>query len=224
MDKLTDARNNGTYGKAEADELPLIRHGSFKLAYNHEMIFLIIAAGIAAASLIVLLPVITLAAKMESSAIFEAVLAAVWGVFSIMCAVIFMGRGCEFSAEQNEFMLKGPGRKTEYFYYSDVSDITFEPFSLFGKHRGYIVTVTTSLRTTQYREIFGDNKVIRDVTATPFYYLGVNSGIITTEKPQLDSEEVDSMFESALIEQITAKAYRETENDGKSFGDTRWNR
>lgn len=224
MDKLLDARNNGTYGKTEAEELPLIRHGSFKVAYNHEMVFLIIAAGIAAASLIAFLPVMKLAFVMESGELLEVILATVCGFFGIMCAVIFMGRGCEFSAEQSEFTVKGPGKKTEYFYYSDVSDITFEPFSLFGKHRGYIVTVTTSLRTTQYRVIFGDNKVIKDVTATPFYYLGVNSGIITTEKPQLDSEEVDSMFESALIEQITAKAYRETENDGKSFGDTRWNR
>lgn len=224
MDELLSARNDGTYGKTEADRLPLIRHGSFKLAYNHEMIFLIIAAGIAAAALIALFPVMKLAFEMESSALLEAILAAVCGFFGIMCAVIFMGRGCEFSAEQNEFTVKGPGRKTEYFYYSDVSDITFEPFSLFGRHRGYIVTVTTSIRTTQYRVIFGENKVIKDVTATPFYYLGVNSGIITTEKPQLDSDEVDGMFESALIEQITAKAYRETENDGKSFGDTRWNR
>jgi len=50
----------------------------------------------------------------------------------------------------------------------------------------------------------------------------VNSGIFTTEKPTLDTEGVESMFESMVVEQITRKNYAELEKDGRSDGGSIW--
>lgn len=232
MDKLQRARDEGAYGKTESDELPLIRRGTFKVAYNNEMVFLLIAVGLMIVMFIGFLPLITAvnnAREMGVSykttgIVLTAVLLILEIVFGSISAFIFMGRHCEFSAEETEFVVKGPGGKTDYFYYSDVQDIDFKPFRLFGKDRGHIVTVTTSIRTVEYRVVFGDNKVIKDISGNPFYYLGVNSEIIVPEKPQIDIEGTESMFESMMVEYITRKNLELTENDGLQQGDMRWKR
>ena len=233
MDNLQRAREDGTYGRTEAQELPLIRRGSFKVAYNNEMVFLLIAVVLMIVMFIGFMPLIVLAHNASeigdisyktSSTVLMAVLLIIEIVFGSISAFIFMGRNCEFSAEETEFVVKGPGGKTEYFYYSDVQDIDFKPFRLFGKDRGHIVTITTSVREIEYRVIFGENKVIKDISGNPFYYLGVNSGIIVAEKPQIDTDMAESMFESMMIEHMTRKNYEATENDGLKKGDMRWRR
>ena len=231
MDNLQRAREEGTYGRTEADELPLIRRGSFKVAYNNEMVFLIIAVVLMIVMFIGFLPILTSVndsyemgniSRKANRGVLLAVLLIIEGVFGAVSAFIFMGRNCEFSAEQTEFVVKGPGGKTEYFYYSDVQDIDFKPFTLFGKDRGHIVTITTSVRVIEYRVVFGENKVIKDISGNPFYYLGVNSEIIVPEKPQIDTEGAESIFESMMIEHMTRKNYEATENDGLKKGDMRW--
>ncbi|MBQ4165440.1 MAG: hypothetical protein IJD85_03870 [Oscillospiraceae bacterium] len=229
MNDLTRAREVGDYGKKE--ELPLIRKGSFKCAYNHEMVYLLAVAGLAVVSFIAMMPIIVSAnfaaeqgdiSFKTSKTVFMAVIILLEVVFGTIFAFVFMGRRCEYDAGEHEFIVKGPGQKTEYFYYSDVRDITFEPIKLFGNHRGFLITITTSLRQYEYRYIFSDNKVFKDINATPFYYLGVNSGIFTTEKPTLDTDGVESMFESMVVEQITRKNYAELEKDGRSDGGSIW--
>jgi len=229
MDDLTRAREIGDYGRKE--EIPLIRKGSFKCSYNHEMVFLFVAAGLAVVSFIIMLPIIVSAnyaaeqgdiSYKTSDTVFQAVLILLELVFGAIIAFIFMGRRCEYDAGEHEFIVKGPGNRTEYFYYSDVQDIEYEPLKLFGNHRGFLVTITTSLRRYEYRYIFSDNKVFKDINATPFYYLGVNTGIFTTEKSTLDTEGVESIFESMVVEQITRKTYAELENDGRSNGGVTW--
>ena len=229
MDELTRAREDGSYGRKE--EIPLIRKGSFKCSYNHEMVFLLTAAGLAVVSFIALMPLIASAnfaaeqgdiSFKTSNTVFQAVLILLELVFGTIFAFVFMGRRCEYDAGEHEFIVKGPGKRTEYFYYSDVQDIEFEPIKLFGNHRGFLVTITTSLRRYEYRYIFSDNKVFKDINATPFYYLGVNTGIFTTEKSTLDTEGVESIFESMVVEQITRKTYAELENDGRSNGGVTW--
>lgn len=233
MDNLQRAREDGTYGRTEAQELPLIRRGSFKVAYNNEMVFLLIAVGLMIAMFIGFLPLIVAAnnayemgdiSYKTNRSVFTAVLLIIEVVFGAVSAFIFMGRNCEYSAEETEFVVKGPGGKTEYFYYSDVQDIDFQPFKLFGNQRGYIVTITTSVRVIEYRVIFGENKVVKDISGNPFYYLGVNSNIITTENSQIDTDVAESMFESMMVEQITRKNYEATENDGLKKGDMKWRR
>ncbi len=233
MDELQRAREDGSYGRTERDELPLIRRGSFKVAYNNEMVFLLIAVGLMIVMFIGFLPIITAAedayregaiSYKTNRGVFMAAFIVIEAVFGAITAFVFIGRNCEFSAEESEFVVKGPGKKTEYFYYSDVQDITFQPFKLFGNHRGYIVTIMTSVRVIEYRVIFGDNKVVKDVSGNPFYYLGVNSNVITLEKPQVDTDIAESMFESAMIEQITRKNLEAVENEGLKDGDMRWRR
>lgn len=231
MDNLQRARDEGSYGRTEAQELPLIRHGSFKVAYNHEMVFLLIAVGLMIVMFLGFLPILASAneafeagniSRKSSKGVFIAVLLVIEGVFAAITAFVFMGRNCEYSAEETEFVVKGPGNKKEYFYYSDVQDIIFQPFKLFGNHRGYIVTITTSVRVIEYRVIFGENKVVKDISGNPFYYLGVNSNLIVPEKPQIDTIGVEGMLESMVVEQITRKNLRLTENDGLNQGDARW--
>ncbi len=233
MDELQRAREEGSYGRTEAQAGPMIRHGSFKVAYNNEMVFLLLAVILMVAIFIAFLPFIVAAneayemgglSRKSSRTVFIAVVLIIEGVFGTISAFIFMGRNCEYSAEETEFVVKGPGKKTEYFYYSDVRDITFRPFKLFGNHRGYIVTISTSIRDYEYRVIFGDNKVVKDVSGNPFYYLGVNSNVITLEKPQVDTDTATYAFESAVIEQMTQKNYSDTEGDGNPFGDMKWRR
>lgn len=233
MDNLQRAREEGTYGRTEEQELPLIRRGSFKVAYNNEMVFLLIAVGLMIVMFIGFMPLIVLADRVfelgdasprTTGTVLMAVLLIIEIVFGSISAFIFMGRNCEFSAEETEFVVKGPSGKTEYFYYSDVQDIDFQPFRLFGKDRGHIVTITTSVREIEYRVIFGENKVIKDISGNPFYYLGVNSEIIVAEKPQIDTDMAESMFESMMIEHMTRKNYEATENDGLKKGDMRWRR
>lgn len=230
MDNLQRAREEGSYGRTEDQELPLIRHGLFKVAYNHEMVFLLIAAGLAVCSLIAVIPVIQISGIMlggtngRGNIVAEGILLGLAVVFGTVFAIIFNGRSCEYRAEETEFVVKGPGSKTEYFYYSEVQDIDFQPYKLFFKERGCIVTITTNIRVIEYRVVFGSNKVIKDISGNPFYYLGVNSNIITTEKPQIDTELAESVFESAMVEQITMKTYREMENEGLKKGDMKWRR
>ncbi len=233
MDNLQRARDEGTYGKNEADELPLIRRGTFKVAYNHEMVFLIIAVVLMALVFIAFLPLITAASqayelgdisRKTSRTVYLAVFLIIEFLFGTISAFVLMGRNCEYSAEETEFVVKGPGGRTEFFYYSEVQDIDFKPFKLFGKERGHIVTITTSIRTFEYRVVYGENKVLKDISGNPFYYLGVNSEIIVPEKPQIDTDMAESMFESMMIESITRKNYEAMENDGLKKGDMRWKR
>ncbi len=223
MDELQRARNEGRYDKDL--ELPLIRRGEFKIAYNNEMVFLIIIGVIMIAVLIAVFPMISAitedATRRSRQNTIYAVVGAIELVFGVFFAFVLMGRKAEYRAEETEFEVKGPGSKTEYFYYSDVQDVDFKPFKLFGNHRGYIVTVTTGIRTIEYRCVFSENKVFKDISGNPFYYLALNSGIITSEKPEVDSDGVESMFESMVVQQITEKNLSEMEEE-KIRSTTRW--
>ena len=69
------------------------------------------------------------------------------------------------------------------------------------------------MRDIKYRYIFGRNKVFTDIDGTPFYYLGLNSGLYAKTRVNVDEELVNSQFESMMIEQITMKTNKELYGD-----------
>lgn len=226
---LGKAREQGYYYREEKP--PLIRRGTFKCSYNHEAVFLLITLGLIVATLIFLLPMLTAVnelayngdiSRKTNRGVYMAVFIAMEFIFGTIFALILAGRRYEYRAEETEFVIKGPGGKTEYFYYSDVQDITAEPIKLLFKHRGYRVRITTSIRTVEYRIVFGENKVFTELNGTPFYYLGVNSGIFAVDKSSMDTELAESIFESMVVEQITRKSYEALDEGLKGSEHKRW--
>lgn len=198
--------------------------GEFKCAYDNEMVYLGIIVAIIAvlvlASLPMLLSLMGVLGSRGGVRFIYAVVLVGYIVFGSAFAVILNGRTCNYDANETEFVVTGPGKRKEYFYYSDVQDITTEEFRLFGKKRGYIVTISTSVRDIQYRYIFGKNKVFTDIDGTPFYYLGLNSGIYAKTRVNVDDDLVNSQFESMMVEQITKQTNREL-NEGLYQNTTR---
>ena len=202
----------------------MLNKGEFKCAYDHEMIFLAIIGVVLVVSLIAALPFLLFAADfLGGRHVVDTLLALLlpfYLVFGTIFAVIMSGRTCHYDAGETEFVITGPGKRKEYFYYDDVHDIRTEELKLFGKKRGYIVTISTGVRDISYRYVFGKNKVFTGIDATPFYYLGINSGLYVKTRPDLgnglDTDDVNMMFESMMIEQITQKNLNATETDGLS--------
>ena len=54
-------------------------------------------------------------------------------------------------------------------YYSDISEVIYKPTTLFGKLRGYHVTVVTGVRDFTYRYIFDRHDDLCEPRHTPFY-------------------------------------------------------
>ncbi len=200
----------------------MLSKGEFKCAYDREMIYLAIIGVILIVSLIVALPVIFyIIGFMGRRGRFDALIVMLipfYLIFGSLFAAILNGRTCHYDAGEKEFIITGPGKRKEFFYYDDVQDIRTEELKLFGKKRGYIVTVTTGVRDIEYRYIFGKNKVFTGIDATPFYYLGLNSGLYVKTRPNLDNnmdtDDINMMFESMMVEQITRKNMNATETDG----------
>lgn len=195
--------------------------GEFKCAFKYEMILLAIAAAIMVALIILALPILkdfvslTTSSRHSASNMIGALFVVGEIVFGSIFAFILNGRTYRYEAGETEFVVTGPGNSKEFFYYSDVQDIRTEELKLFGKKRGYLVTITTGVREVQYRYIFGRNKVFTGVEGTPFYYLGLNSGLYVKTAPVegVDSELISSQLESMMVEQITAKNRAEMDKD-----------
>ncbi len=191
--------------------------GEFKCAFDNEMVFLGIVLVVIIALAILMLPflldIIGFMGRRSGRDFLGAVAMAGFLVFGTIFAIILNGRTYHYDANETEFVVTGPGNHKEYFYYTDVQDITTEEFKLFGKKRGYIVTISTSVRDIQYRYVFGKNKVFTDIDGTPFYYLGLNSGLYAKTRANVDEDLVNAQFESMMVEQITMNTIKELNGD-----------
>lgn len=199
--------------------------GEFKCAFDNEMIYLaiigVILVVLVIASLPFVLSLLNFVGRRNGADFLGVIMIPFYIVFGTAFAVVLNGRTCNYDANETEFVVTGPGKRKEYFYYSDVQDITTEEFRLFGKKRGYIVTITTSVRDVQYRYIFGKNKVFTDIDGTPFYYLGLNSGLYAKTGANVDEEQVNLQFESMVLEQITMNTNREINEDDTYYNGIR---
>ncbi len=157
-----------------------IRRGHFRCAYDLEFVWLLATAIPALA----LLGVFAFSVTGDITRLFDNIYNAICiGGIVLSCAfsAICYGKNYGFIAEQDAFVISRRG-KTRRYYYADITDVRFEEFSLFGKKRGYIVTIETRYVSDTYRFIFGQNRIFTDATNTPFYYLMRNARL--TNAPQ----------------------------------------
>ncbi|MBE6901805.1 MAG: hypothetical protein E7478_04970 [Ruminococcaceae bacterium] len=193
------------------DEKKILRRGTFKCAHPYERVFVFTADILCAVNTAYWFIMTRLYKPFEDPDLFEAK----WSLFllfflvglivrSVIVAIATIGRECSYRAEQKEFVVEGPARRREIFYYSDVYAVHREPLTLYGVKRGYLVTIETGVREVQYRYIYSDKKLMTDFEDTPFYFLAVNSGIMeySDEPSGITFEDVAAMMVQRGVRQL----------------------
>lgn len=165
----------------------IIREGSFRCAYNAELVWLL-ATAIPA---LVLFGTFAVSVSDDIVNLFDNIYTAICAggiALSLIFSAICYGKNYHFSAERDAFVISRRGKK-RWYYYADITDIRFEEFKLFGKKRGYVVTIETKYNADVYRFIFGGNRIFTDATNTPFYYLMRNAQL--TNAPENNTPDPD---------------------------------
>ncbi len=204
--------------KYEAETKKHLSRGEFKCAFDKEALYLAVIGSVLVVSIIAAFPLVMVVMNFTGVGDTLVIFAIpFYLVFGTLFAIILNGRTCTYEAGETEFVITGPGKRREFFYYNDVQDITTEELKLFGKVRGYVVTITTGVRDVEYRYIFGKNKVFTGIDGTPFYYLGLNSGLYVKTAATLgngmEADDINMMFESMMVEQITVRNLKAVENE-----------
>ena len=210
--------------KSSAQRKPLIRSGRFRRSYKYEGAALLIWALISAVGIGLILyfsyQLGTVYAAQEMD--FEAAADIMWILmlgWLIACVfsftIISSGGLCTYSAGETEFVIKGPGRKQEIFYYSDVYEVRYEPIRLLFLDRGYLVTITTGVRDITYRYLYGDGKRNRRIEDSPFYYLEYNCGLC--EKDDAPPPDLETVKEMIAVGQYQRSYERIKEEDDSFF-------
>ena len=203
----------------------LLRRGSFKCAHPYEMVFvmLIRIAEIGSALFwFVKLDIIGTLSDADMTEMkftyYLLIMSGISFVMAIFFAIATMGRNCEYRAEKDGFVIEGPGKRNEYFYYNDVLSVDYEPLKLFFRNRGYLVTIETGVRVIRYRYIFTEKKILTEFEDTPFYFLAVNSGLSRYEdRPSgVTAEQVAAMYVRKGNEQIAEES--RVRSGGRSLG------
>ena len=178
------------------EKKPMIRRGSFRVGYGSEE-KLIIMCGIGAALCLCMFIVglVLFGAPTDFMGFMGSVF---WIIPMVICLVfipvIFYGRRCTYYAGDKELDAVTPGG-SDYLYYSDISEVIYKPTTLFGKLRGYHVTVVTGVRDFTYRYIFDRHDDLCEPRHTPFYILELNAGL---KQP----EETDPELAAAVMAQF----------------------
>ncbi|MBE6888848.1 MAG: hypothetical protein E7485_02365 [Ruminococcaceae bacterium] len=112
----------------------------------------------------------------------------------------------KYEIRDTEFSVTAPNGSEEIFYYSDVKAVEYTAFKK-GKNRGYIVKITTGIRSVKYQFVFGVNAEKFDTSATPFFELEVNAGL---REPmpvvEVDKDAIMEQFEQMSRDQKMGKA------------------
>ncbi len=175
-------------GKTE-DEIELIRSreypflpktirgaGMFRCAYNGELAALIMTQ---------LLAILIFGAALFGehgffandgelfADVFNFVQTGIAFVFEFVYMMVLYGKGYHYKLCDDAMVITRRG-KAEYFYYSEILNVRFLPFKRGRRQRGYIITISTNIKETQFRYI--TERVI-DVNMND---MGV-AGVITDE-------------------------------------------
>lgn len=185
----------------------MLRKGEFNCATNAERVMLLFFVGLAFTVIILVLSFFDFG---EINFLLDTMVGVC--VFMDIClgiawAVMGSDRRYEYEALETEFIITGSNGKKEFFYYSDIKDITYVPFRASRKRNGYIVTITTGIRDVVYRYVFSDNKFFTEPEGTPFFYLAYNAGLAeSTPKNVVNPEAILNQFESRQrLQQRTKK-------------------
>ncbi len=156
----------------------LNRRGSFRVGYSNEdklILMCIIGAVLCVGMFIVGL--ITVGAPVDFMSFMGGTF---WIIPAALCLlfipVIVYGRRCSYFAG-DELLETVTPRGSDYLYYSDISEVIYKPMRLFGKPRGFHVTVVTGVRDISYRYIFDRRDEHIEPKHTPFFILELNAGL-----------------------------------------------
>ncbi len=130
------------------------------------------------------------------------------GGFAAIRVFMALGREYSYEAGGSEFVVTDMEGNKEYFYYSDVSSVTYTP-SYSGKNiAGYVVEIASGFRKVTYRFRFGPNADNKSTAATPFYCIEVNSGLREHEDVGMSGEQIMAEFERMQRDQKRASNRR----------------
>lgn len=130
-------------------------------------------------------------------ALLEAIAAVTW-------IVVSMRGDYSYEIRENEFSVTAPNGETEYFFYSDIQSVDYQPLKK-GRDKGYTVVITTSVRTVKYQFVFGYNAENTDTSDTPFYYLEIRAGLREEIADEIDKEGIMAQFERMTREQSISR-------------------
>lgn len=172
------------------------RRGSFRVGYSNEGRLIVMCAVGAFLCLCMFVVGLLLFGAPDSftgfmGSVFWVIPAA---VCLILIPVIMYGRNCSYYAGEKEMETVTP-RGSDYLYYSDISEVIYKPILLFGKPRGYLVTVVTGVRDFTFRCLMDKRSEQTEPKHTPFYLLELNAGL---KQP----EQTDPEFAAAVMAQF----------------------
>lgn len=188
-----------------------IRRGTFKVVNKVERIKLFFVMGVICTTIVIILSLLSFGEETDS--LFDTMVWVCFGMLAlvgIFWAVLSSSREYSYESLESEFVVTDDRGGREIFYYSDVQDISFSRFKSGINRTGYVVTVTTGVRTLEYRCL-----TVGDRTNTPFYLLGVNAGILEPVVAEpVDSALILSQFEDMHREQMKNKMKKKRGRNG----------
>lgn len=198
------------------EKKPMIRRGSFRVSYgSEEKLIIMCAVGAGLCICMFIMGLVLFGAPVDFMSFMGSVF---WIIPAVICLVfipvIFYGRRCSYYAGGTEFEAVTP-RGSDYLYYSDISEVIYKPTTLFGKQRGYYVTVVTSLRDFTYRYIFDRSDDHREPKHTPFYILELNAGL---KQP----EQTDPELAPAVMAQFAVMKEKQEDRRSKKRKKKTW--
>lgn len=156
--------------------------GTFHCAHKHEGLILMITGGLTVVLLTALItrlgtdrPGLT-EVLCGAADFFDTMLDGAGGmVTGTIFAAVNAGRFYRCELTDDAFIVTDGRGRREYFYYREITDIRWEELKLFGRRRGWVVTIETEIKTAVYPVIFKSS--CNEITDTPFYCLMLNTGI-----------------------------------------------
>lgn len=126
------------------------------------------------------------------------------GSLAAVRVLLSLGREYDYEAGEKDITITAPDGSKEYFYYSDVSEVSYTPIHKKNRLVGYVTEITTSTRKVVYRFYFGINAENTSTAATPFYILEVNSRLREPENEEKNSRKIMEEFERMQLHQSVA--------------------
>lgn len=178
----------------EQERKTLIRRGSFRVGYkNEDKLILMCIIGVVLCLGMFVTGLILFGAPDSFLSFMGGVF---WIVPAVVCAVLIpvisYGRRCDYYAADKEMETVTPGG-SDYLYYSDISEVIYKPMTLFGKPRGYFITVVTGVRDFTFRYLIERGSELDQPKHTPFYILELNAGL---KQPEPEDPELKAAIMS----------------------------
>ncbi len=149
------------------------RTGDFRCCGRFEIISTAVGLGMSAAGAVYAALMVLLDLRLIEYLDIISDIVIIWILFWVF--IIRIGRSgvtYHYEADDDEFRITDNKNRTEYFFYSDITDIEYLPIYHFnGKIRGYHVKINNGIRIIEYNFIAHYNAIITGAEDTPFHIL-----------------------------------------------------